>query len=334
MAESVLSVRGLRKRYGEAGREATERLNRELEVIKKMGFAGYFLVVWDFISYARSRGIPVGPGRGSAAGSLVAYSLAITNIDPLKYGLLFERFLNPERISMPDMDIDFCDERRDEVIEYVRKKYGAENVSQIITFGTLGAKAVIRDVARAMGMTYADGDKIAKMVPGTLNISLEDAIRDSAPLRQAIEKRPEVSELIETAKVLEGLTRHASTHAAGVVISSEPLTEHVPLYKGAKGEITTQYAMTAIEKIGLLKMDFLGLRTLTVIANTVKLIEQSRGVAVDIEQIPHDDQAAFQLLSEARTAGIPHLDTEAARNLLLTRKPRSWKESPLDAQPC
>jgi len=317
----TLAEEGLRKRYGEAGREATERLNRELEVIKKMGFAGYFLVVWDFISYARSRGIPVGPGRGSAAGSLVAYSLAITNIDPLKYGLLFERFLNPERISMPDMDIDFCDERRDEVIEYVRNKYGAENVSQIITFGTLGAKAVIRDVARAMGMTYADGDKIAKMVPGTLNISLEEAIRDSAPLRQAIEKRPEVSELIETAKVLEGLTRHASTHAAGVVISSEPLTEHVPLYKGAKGEITTQYAMTAIEKIGLLKMDFLGLRTLTVIANTIKLIEQARGLTVDIEQIPHDDQAAFQLLGEAKTFGVFQLESSGMRDLLRQLRP-------------
>jgi len=316
-----LAEEGLRKRYGEPSREATERLNRELEVIKKMGFAGYFLVVWDFISYARSRGIPVGPGRGSAAGSLVAYSLAITNIDPLKYGLLFERFLNPERISMPDMDIDFCDERRDEVIEYVRKKYGAENVSQIITFGTLGAKAVIRDVARAMGMAYAEGDKIAKMVPNTLNISLDDAIKDSAPLRQAIEKQPGVADLIETAKVLEGLTRHASTHAAGVVISSEPLTEHVPLYKGAKGEITTQYAMTAIEKIGLLKMDFLGLRTLTVIANTVKLIEQARGLHLDIEQIPHDDQAAFQLLGEAKTFGVFQLESSGMRDLLRQLRP-------------
>ena len=316
-----LAEEGLRKRYGEPGAEALDRLNRELEVIKKMGFAGYFLVVWDFISYARSRGIPVGPGRGSAAGSLVAYSLAITNIDPLRYGLLFERFLNPERISMPDMDIDFCDERRDEVIEYVRKKYGAENVSQIITFGTLGAKAVIRDVARAMGMTYAEGDKIAKMVPNTLNISLDEAVKDSAPLKQAIEKQPEVAELIETAKVLEGLTRHASTHAAGVVISSEPLTEHVPLYKGAKGEITTQYAMTAIEKIGLLKMDFLGLRTLSVIANSVKLIEQSRHVTVDVDTIPHDDPAAFHLLGEAKTFGVFQLESSGMRDLLRQLRP-------------
>ena len=316
-----LAEEGLRKRYGEPDAEALDRLNRELEVIKKMGFAGYFLVVWDFISYARSRGIPVGPGRGSAAGSLVAYSLAITNIDPLRYGLLFERFLNPERISMPDMDIDFCDERRDEVIEYVRNKYGAENVSQIITFGTLGAKAVIRDVARAMGMTYAEGDKIAKMVPNTLNISLDEAVKDSAPLKQAIEKQPGVAELIETAKVLEGLTRHASTHAAGVVISSEPLTEHVPLYKGAKGEITTQYAMTAIEKIGLLKMDFLGLRTLSVIANSVKLIEQSRRVTVDVDTIPHDDPAAFHLLGEAKTFGVFQLESSGMRDLLRQLRP-------------
>ena len=316
-----LAEEGLRKRYETPSPEAVERLNRELEVVKKMGFAGYFLVVWDFISYARSRGIPVGPGRGSAAGSLVAYSLAITNIDPLRYGLLFERFLNPERISMPDMDIDFCDERRDEVIEYVRKKYGAENVSQIITFGTLGAKAVIRDVARAMGMPYSEGDKIAKMVPNTLNISLDDAIKDSAPLKLAIEKSPEVAELIETAKVLEGLTRHASTHAAGVVISSEPLTEHVPLYKGAKGEVTTQYSMTAIEKIGLLKMDFLGLRTLTVIMNTVKLIQQSRGITVNIEEIPHEDSAVFQLLGEAKTFGVFQLESSGMRDLLRQLRP-------------
>ncbi|OGC00582.1 MAG: DNA polymerase III subunit alpha [candidate division NC10 bacterium RIFCSPLOWO2_12_FULL_66_18] len=316
-----LAEEGLRKRFENPGPEVIERLNRELQVIEKMGFAGYFLVVWDFISFARSRGIPVGPGRGSAAGSLVAYCLGITNIDPLRYGLLFERFLNPERISMPDMDIDFCYERRGEVIEYVTKKYGAENVAQIITFGTLGAKAVIRDVARAMGMTYADGDKIAKMVPNTLNISLEDAVRDSAPLRESVEKRPEVAELMETAKVLEGLTRHASTHAAGVVISHEPLIEHLPLYKGAKGEITTQYAMGAIEKIGLLKMDFLGLRTLTVIANTVKLIQQSRGVSLDMERIPLEDTASFQLLGEAKTFGVFQLESSGMRDLLRQLRP-------------
>jgi DNA polymerase-3 subunit alpha len=316
-----LAEAGLARRYERPGPEVRERLERELAVIQKMGFAGYFLVVWDFISFARSRGIPVGPGRGSAAGSLVAYCLAITNIDPIRYGLLFERFLNPERISMPDMDIDFCDERRDEVIEYVRQKYGAENVTQIITFGTLGAKAVIRDVARGMGMAYAEADKIAKMVPGTLNITLEEALRESPPLKQAVERRPEVAELIETAKVLEGLTRHASTHAAGVVISSEPLLEHVPLYKGAKGEVTTQYAMSAIEKIGLLKMDFLGLRTLTVIANTVKLIQKSQGATVDVEQIPLDDPAAFQLLGEARTFGVFQLESSGMREWLRQLRP-------------
>ena len=321
-----LAEEGLRRRFPSPPAGAVERLNRELAVIEKMGFAGYFLVVWDFISYAKSRGIPVGPGRGSAAGSLVAYCLGITNIDPLRYGLLFERFLNPERISMPDMDIDFCDERRDEVIEYVTRKYGADNVSQIITFGTLGAKAVIRDVARGMGMPYSDGDKIAKMVPSTLNISLEDAIKESPALREAIEKRPEVAELIESAKVLEGLTRHASTHAAGVVISNEPLIEHVPLYKGAKGEVTTQYAMGAIEKIGLLKMDFLGLRTLTVIANSVKLIEKTRGVRVDIEQIPQDDALSFQLLGEARTNGVFQLESAGMRRLLQDLRPTQIEE--------
>ncbi|HTX54602.1 MAG TPA: DNA polymerase III subunit alpha [Candidatus Baltobacteraceae bacterium] len=316
-----LAEAGLRKRYPNAGPEVWDRFNREMAVIEKMGFAGYFLVVWDFISFARSRGIPVGPGRGSAAGSLVAYSLQITNIDPLRFGLLFERFLNPERISMPDMDIDFCDERRDEVIEYVRKKYGAENVSQIITFGTLGAKAVIRDVARGMGMTYADGDKIAKMVPNALNISLEDAIKESVPLRQAIERSPEVAELIDIAKVLEGLTRHASTHAAGVVISSEPLIEHVPLYKGAKGEITTQYAMTAIEKIGILKMDFLGLRTLTVIMNTLRLIQQTHGITVDVDQLPPGDAPTYQLLTEAKTFGVFQLESSGMRDLLRQLRP-------------
>ena len=316
-----LTEEGLRKRFPNPGPEVITRLNGELNVIQKMGFAGYFLVVWDFITFARSRGIPVGPGRGSAAGSLVAYCLGITNIDPLRYGLLFERFLNPERISMPDMDIDFCFERRGEVIEYVTKKYGEENVSQIITFGTLGAKAVIRDVARAMGMTYADGDKIAKMVPTVLNITLDGALRDSAPLRETVEKRPEVTELMETARVLEGLTRHASTHAAGVVISNEPLIEYVPLHKGAKGEITTQYAMGAIEKIGLLKMDFLGLRTLTVIANTAKLIEKTRGIRLDMDRIPLDDVPTFQLLSEARTFGVFQLESSGMRDLLRQLRP-------------
>ncbi|MFQ5960254.1 MAG: DNA polymerase III subunit alpha [Candidatus Methylomirabilales bacterium] len=311
-----ISWRGLQERYGEITEEARGRLARELHVIEKIGFAGYFLIVWDFIRFAKERGISVGPGRGSAAGSLVAYALGITNIEPLHYGLLFERFLNPERISPPDMDIDFADDRRDEVIEYVAQKYGKENVAQIITFGTLGAKAVIRDVGRAVGMPYGEVDRIAKMIPNILNISLDDAVAQSPPLREAVHSVPEVGELWQIARSLEGLTRHASTHAAGVVISGEPLIEHVPLYRGAKGEITTQYAMGAIEKIGLIKMDFLGLRTLTVIANTLKLLKETRGVELREDQIPFDDPRTFQLLSEAKTLGVFQLESAGMRDLL------------------
>ncbi|HET7854430.1 MAG TPA: DNA polymerase III subunit alpha, partial [Candidatus Methylomirabilis sp.] len=296
------------------------------EVIEKIGFAGYFLIVWDFIRFAKDRGISVGPGRGSAAGSLVAYALGITNIDPLRYGLLFERFLNPERISPPDMDIDFADDRRDEVIGYVAQKYGKENVAQIITFGTLGAKAVIRDVGRALGMPYGEVDKIAKMVPNVLNISLDEAIAQSPPLREAVRSRPEVNDLWEIARTLEGLTRHASTHAAGVVISGEPLIEHVPLYRGTKGEITTQYAMGAIEKIGLLKMDFLGLRTLTVISNTLKLLNETRGVDLQADRIPFDDAQTFTLLSEARTSGVFQLESAGMRDLLRRLRPERLED--------
>ena len=317
---------GLKERYREITPEAKDRLARELKVIEKMGFAGYFLIVWDFIRFAKERGISVGPGRGSAAGSLVAYALGITNIDPLRYGLLFERFLNPERISPPDMDIDFSDDRRDEVIEYVAMKYGKENVAQIITFGTLGAKAVIRDVGRALGMPYGEVDRIAKMVPNILNITLEEAIAQSPPLAEAVRSRPEINDLWQIAKSLEGLTRHASTHAAGVVISGELLIEHVPLYKGTKGEITTQYAMGAIEKIGLLKMDFLGLRTLTVIANTLKLLRETRGVELRADQIPFDDPKTFQLLSEARTLGVFQLESSGMRDLLRRLRPERLED--------
>ena len=320
------SWRGLNERYGQITEEAKGRLARELEVVEKIGFAGYFLIVWDFIRFAKERGIAVGPGRGSAAGSLVAYALGITNIDPLRYGLLFERFLNPERISPPDMDIDFADDRREEVIGYVAQKYGKENVAQIITFGTLGAKAVIRDVGRALGMPYGEVDQIAKMVPNVLNISLDEAIAQSPPLREAVRSRPEVNGLWEIARSLEGLTRHASTHAAGVVISGEPLIEHVPLYRGAKGEITTQYAMGAIERIGLLKMDFLGLRTLTVIANTLKLLNETRGVELQADQIPFDDAKTFQLLSEARTSGVFQLESAGMRDLLRRLRPERLED--------
>jgi DNA polymerase-3 subunit alpha len=318
-----LAEEGLRRRYPNPAPEVRQRLEHELAVIERTGFAGYFLVVWDFISFAKQRGIPVGPGRGSAAGSLVAYCLGITNIDPLRYGLLFERFLNPERVSLPDMDIDFCYERRGEVIEYVTQKYGKDNVAQIITFGTLGAKAVIRDTGRALGMAYGEVDKIAKMVPATLNISLDEAIGQSPPLAEAIRNRPEVAELVQIARSLEGLTRHASTHAAGVVISSEPLLEQVPLYKGTKAtdEVTTQYAMGSIEKIGLLKMDFLGLKTLTVISNTLHLIRQTTGEALSFESFPLDDPQTFQLLGEAKTLGVFQLESSGMKDLLRRLKP-------------
>lgn len=320
------SWRGLKERYSEITEEARCRLAGELQVIENMGFAGYFLIVWDFIRFAKERGIAVGPGRGSAAGSLVAYALGITNIDPLRYGLLFERFMNPERISPPDMDIDFADDRRDEVIGYVAQKYGKENVAQIITFGTLGAKAVIRDVGRALGMPYGEVDRIAKMVPSILNVSLGEAIVQSPPLREAVGSQPELKELWEIARSLEGLTRHASTHAAGVVISGEPLIEHVPLYRGTKGEITTQYAMGAIEKIGLLKMDFLGLRTLTVIANTLKLLKDTRGIELHADHIPLDDPKTFQLLSEAKTSGVFQLESGGMRDLLKRLRPERLED--------
>ena len=318
-----LALEGLHRRYPEPTPEARTRFEMELGVIERMGFAGYFLVVWDFIHFARERGISVGPGRGSAAGSLVAYCLGITNIDPLRYGLLFERFLNPERISMPDMDIDFCYERRGEVIEYVTQKYGKDNVAQIITFGTMGAKAVIRDTGRALGMAYGEVDKIAKMVPTTLNIGLDEAIAQSPPLAEAVRTRPEVAELVQIARSLEGLTRYASTHAAGVVISSEPLLEQVPLYKGTKAtdEVTTQYAMGSIEKIGLLKMDFLGLKTLTVISNTLNLIRQTTGDALTFESFPLEDPQTFQLLGEARTLGVFQLESSGMKDLLRRLKP-------------
>src|SRR5207302_1328004 len=290
---------GLRQRYGATPGDALEaRLGHELAVIEKMGFAGYFLVVWDFIHYARQAGIAVGPGRGSSAGSLVAYCLGITNIDPMRYGLLFERFLNPERVSMPDMDIDFADDRRDEVIRYVADKYGRDRVAHIITFGTLGAKAAIRDVGRVLGMTYTEVDRIAKLVPNfPLNITLDDAYQKSPPLADMVKSQASVGELWAIARTLEGCTRHASVHASAVVISDEPLDEHVPLYKDPKRpELITGYAMGPIEKLGLLKMDFLGLRTLTVLANTAKLLKASRGIDIDFDALPLDDAKTYAIM--------------------------------------
>ncbi len=298
-----------------------ERLEREIELIKKMKFPGYFLIVWDFIRHSRESCIPVGPGRGSAAGSLVAYSLHITDVDPLQNELLFERFLNPERISFPDIDIDFCQRRRGEVIEYVTKKYGRENVSQIITFGTMGAKAVIRDAARALDMPYAEADKIAKLIPTTLNITLEEALEQSAELAQLQKSDPRIADLLQVATHLEGFVRHASTHAAGVVISPVPLQEIVPLHKSNKDEITTQYAMDDLEKIGLLKMDFLGLTTLTIIDDCVKLIEKTRGEKLDLEALTLDDPAAYESLGKGLTSGIFQFESRGMTDILRRVKP-------------
>src|SRR5881296_2334326 len=324
-----LAREGLRRRYGPSPGEAIEaRLGHELAVIEKMGFAGYFLVVWDFIHYARQHGIAVGPGRGSSAGSLVAYCLGITNIDPMRYGLLFERFLNPERVSMPDMDIDFADDRRDEVIRYVADKYGRDRVAHIITFGTLGAKAAIRDVGRVLGMTYAEVDRIAKLVPNfPLNITLDDAYQKSPPLADMVKGQESVAELWAIARTLEGCTRHASVHASAVVISDEALDEHVPLYKDPKRpELITGYAMGPIEKLGLLKMDFLGLRTLTVLANTAKLIKESRGIAIDFDALPLDDAKAYALLTEAKTFGVFQLESSGMREALRGLKPERLED--------
>ena len=263
--------------------EYEARLQREIDIIKQMKYSGYFLIVWDFIRYARELGIPVGPGRGSAAGSLVAYVMEITNVDPLQNALLFERFLNPERISMPDIDVDFCMNRRGEVIEYVTRKYGREQVAQIITFNTMAAKAAIKDCGRAMDMPYGDVDRIAKLIPATIGITIDKALEDQPELRKIYDTDPQIRELIETAKKLEGLVRGSGVHAAGVVIAPRPLTELVPIVKTKNDEIVTAYDMKAIEKMGLLKMDFLGLTTLTVISDALKLIQQNRGVDLDIE---------------------------------------------------
>ncbi len=298
-----------------------ERLERELELIKQMRFAGYFLIVWDFIRFARDKCIPVGPGRGSAAGSLVSYALHITDIDPLQYDLLFERFLNPERISFPDIDIDFCIRGRGDVISYVTEKYGRENVSQIITFGTMGAKAVIRDSGRALDMPFAEVDRIAKLVPNVLNISLEEAIKQNPELRDLRERDPRVKDLLQVAERLEGLARHASTHAAGVVISPTPLQEIVPLYKSNKDEITTQYAMDDLEKIGLLKMDFLGLTTLTVLDDCVRLIEMTTGNKLDLSTLALDDSATYELLGKGLTAGIFQFESRGMTDILRRYKP-------------
>ncbi|MGA9800170.1 MAG: DNA polymerase III subunit alpha [Terriglobales bacterium] len=307
--------------------EYEQRLARELAIIQQMKFSGYFLIVWDFIRYARERDIPVGPGRGSAAGSLVSYALGITDLDPLQHELIFERFLNPERISLPDIDIDFCMNRRGEVINYVTAKYGRENVAQIITFGTMAAKAAIKDVGRAMDVPYADVDRIAKMVPTTLNIKLEDAIRESPALQQAYDSDPQMRELLDTAKKLEGMVRNAGVHAAGVVISPRPLNELVPLYKTKNDEIVTAFDMVAIEKLGLLKMDFLGLTTLTILDDAVKLIAQTRGERIALENLLLDDQETYQkVFHKGLTSGVFQFESRGMRDVLRRYQPNSIED--------
>ncbi len=299
--------------------EYEARLVEELSLIKTMGFAGYFLIVADFIGFAKTKNIPVGPGRGSAAGSLVAYCLNITDIDPLVHGLLFERFLNPERISMPDMDIDFCMRRRDEVIRYVAEKYG--NVSQIITFGKMKARAVVRDVGRVMGMAYGEVDRIAKLIPATLNMTLAQALEIEPKLKDEVKRSQEVKRMIEIARSLEGFPRHASTHAAGVVISDKPLSEFLPLYLGQHDEIVTQFDMKAVEKVGLVKFDFLGLKTLTVIDDAVRQIEKRHGIKVGIDTLPFDDPLVYSELSHGDTAGVFQLESSGMTDLVMRLKP-------------
>src|SRR6202140_3148573 len=307
--------------------EYEQRLTRELAIIQQMQFSGYFLIVWDFIRYAKENNIPVGPGRGSAAGSLVSYSMNITDLDPLQHELFFERFLNPERISMPDIDIDFCMNRRDEVIDYVTRKYGRENVAQIITFGTMAAKAAIKDVGRAMDIPYADVDRIAKMVPTPLNIKLEQAIKDSPALQQAYETEPQVRQLLDTARKLEGLVRNAGVHAAGVVISPRPLTELVPLFKTKNDEIVTAFDMVAIEKMGLLKMDFLGLTTLTILDDAVKLIAQTRDERIALEGLQLDDQETYQkVFHKGPTSGVFQFESRGMRDVLRRYQPSSIED--------
>ena len=325
--DGFLDRRRFLEPLAEAGRlrhplaEYAARLDKEIAVIHRVGFAGYFLIVWDFIRYARERKIPVGPGRGSAAGSLVAYCLRITDIDPIENQLIFERFLNEERISPPDIDIDFCEARRGEVIEYVTRKYGRDNVAQIITFGTMKAKAVVRDVGRVMDMTYAEVDKIAKMIPFDLKMTLDKALAESPALADAYQKDPRVKELLDISRRLEGTTRHASTHAAGVVISPVPLTDLVPLFKGNTADITTQFDMKGIERIGLLKMDFLGLRTLTLIDNCVKMIEAETGTVIDPAAIPLDDPKTYALFTAGKTSGLFQFESDGMRDILKRFKP-------------
>ncbi len=324
-------LRLIEKRHGELSDERKQqyrdRLEYELEIINKMGFAGYFLIVADFIRYAREKGIPVGPGRGSAAGSLVAYSLLITNLDPIEYGLLFERFLNPERRSMPDIDVDFCMRRREEVYQYVREKYGgSDHVAQIITFGSMNAKAAIRDVGRALSMSYTEVDRLAKLVPNVLNITLENAFKQESRFNQQRAEDPRVDRLLRIAEGLEGLSRHSSTHAAGVVISDKPIIEYLPLCVGTRDEVVTQYGMKSVERIGLIKFDFLGLKTLTHIHLCVELINKTKGEELDIDNLPMDDPAVWELLGSGDADGVFQLESSGMKEILVKLKPTTFDD--------
>ena len=351
---ALIARKGLEERLkgnGIAGEKANlykERLETEIETIKGMGFSGYFLVVSDFINFAKDRGIPVGPGRGSAAGSLVAYSLGITELDPIQYNLLFERFLNPERVSMPDIDVDFCADRRDEVIKYVTDRYGADKVAQIGTFGTMSAKAVVKDVGRVLGIPYSDVDRITKLIPTFRGkvFSIDESLTQIPQLKELIEKSPNLRELIEIARPLENMVRHSSTHAAGIVISNEPLADHIPLYKGSKDEIVTQFDMNAIEDLGFVKFDFLGLKTLTVIDKAIKFIRENKSSWVrqsseqvdqvgsikdevlqfDIKKIPLNDQDVYKLLSSGHTRGVFQIESSGMKDLLMRLQPSSFED--------
>lgn len=325
-----LCFNGLKERYDSPSDEVLERLNYELDVIEKMGYVEYFLIVWDFINFSKENNIIVGPGRGSAAGSIVAYTLKITDIDPIKYSLLFERFLNPERISMPDIDIDFCYERREEVIDYVKRKYGDDHVAQIITFGTMGAKAAIRDVGRVLDIGYNKVDKIAKEIPFALGMTIDKALDTNPNLKQLYDQDPETKEIINISKQIEGMLRHASTHAAGVVISKNPVDEYVPLYKH-QDAITTQFTMTTLEELGLLKMDFLGLRTLTVIRDTLDLIEKNRVIKnytekIDFSKMDYDDPKVYEMLSSGNTLGVFQLESAGMRSFIKQLRPDNFED--------
>ncbi|GAX89465.1 DNA polymerase III subunit alpha [Effusibacillus lacus] len=323
---AYLCEKGLRERYGNPSDQAKDRLQYELSVIRQMGFAGYFLVVWDFMKFAHEHGISTGPGRGSAAGSLVAYVLKITDVDPIHYHLLFERFLNPERVSWPDIDIDFDYERRQEVIDYVTRKYGESRVAQIVTYGTMAARAAIRDVGRVMDLPIPEVDRVAKLVPHSLSMTIDKALATEPGLKKMYDENPTVKRLLDTAKAIEGFPRHTSIHAAGVVISKDPLTRYVPLSRGAEGGVVTQYAMEDLEAVGLLKMDFLGLRNLTIIDHTIEAVKRGHGIEIDFTKMNMDDPATFDLLARGDTDGCFQLESAGVKNVLRELKPTTFED--------